>query len=54
MGKHPNNRLQGTLDLLVLKSLAARGPIAGASGTTTCSCTQDAICALTRTCIKCK
>ena len=24
MGKHPNDRLQGTLDLLVLKSLAAR------------------------------
>ena len=29
MGKHPNDRLQGTLDLLVLKSLAARGPMHG-------------------------
>jgi hypothetical protein len=27
MGKHPNDRLQGTLDLLVLKSLAACGPL---------------------------
>ena len=25
MGKHPNDRLQGTLDLLVLQSLASRG-----------------------------
>ena len=29
MGKHHNDRLQGTLDLLVLKSLAARGPMHG-------------------------
>jgi len=29
MGKHPNDRLQGTLDLLVLKSLAARGTMHG-------------------------
>ena len=29
MGKHPNDRLQGTLDLLVLKSLAGRGPLHG-------------------------
>src|SRR5216684_9327186 len=29
MGKHPNDRLQGTLDLLVLKSLASRGPTHG-------------------------
>ena len=29
MGKHPNDRLQGTLDLLVLKSLGARGPMHG-------------------------
>jgi PadR family transcriptional regulator, regulatory protein PadR len=29
MGKHPNDRLQGTLDLLVLKSLASRGPMHG-------------------------
>lgn len=29
MSKHPNDRLQGTLDLLVLKSLAARGPMHG-------------------------
>ncbi|HEY6971718.1 MAG TPA: PadR family transcriptional regulator [Candidatus Angelobacter sp.] len=29
MGKHPNDRLQGTLDLLVLKSLAARGSMHG-------------------------
>ncbi|HKD45306.1 MAG TPA: PadR family transcriptional regulator [Candidatus Angelobacter sp.] len=29
MGKHPNDRLQGTLDLLVLKSLAGRGPMHG-------------------------
>jgi transcriptional regulator len=29
MGKHPNDRLQGTLGLLVLKSLAARGPMHG-------------------------
>jgi len=29
MGKHPNDRLQGTLDLLVLKSLAGRGRMHG-------------------------
>src|SRR6202049_1036855 len=29
MGKHPNDRLQGTLDLLVLKSLAGRGAMHG-------------------------
>ena len=29
MGKHPNDRLQGTLDLLVLKSLASRGAMHG-------------------------
>ncbi len=29
MGKHPNDRLQGTLDLLVLMSLASRGPMHG-------------------------
>jgi len=29
MGKHPNDRLQGTLDLLVLKSLAGHGPMHG-------------------------
>jgi transcriptional regulator len=29
MGKHPNDRLQGTLDLLVLKSLASLGPMHG-------------------------
>ena len=29
MGKHPNDRLQGTLDLLVLKTLASRGPMHG-------------------------
>jgi len=29
MAKHSNDRLQGTLDLLVLKSLAARGPMHG-------------------------
>lgn len=29
MGKHPNDRLQGTLDLLVLKSLASRGTMHG-------------------------
>ena len=29
MGKHPNDRLQGTLDLLVLKSLASRGKMHG-------------------------
>jgi transcriptional regulator len=29
MGKHPNDRLQGTLDLLVLKSLAGPGPMHG-------------------------
>ena len=26
MPKHPNDRLQGTLDLLILKTLAATGP----------------------------
>jgi transcriptional regulator len=29
MGRHPNDRLQGTLDLLVLKTLASRGPMHG-------------------------
>ncbi len=29
MGKHVNDRLQGTLDLLVLKSLASRGAMHG-------------------------
>jgi len=29
MAKHPNDRLQGTLDLLVLKTLASRGPMHG-------------------------
>ena len=29
MGEHPNDRLQGTLDLLVLKSLATRGAMHG-------------------------
>jgi transcriptional regulator len=29
MGKHPNDRLQGTLDLLVLKTLASRGRMHG-------------------------
>ena len=29
MGKYPNDRLQGTLDLLVLKSLAGRGRMHG-------------------------
>ena len=29
MSKHPNDRLQGTLDLLVLKSLASRGVMHG-------------------------
>ena len=29
MAKHSNDRLQGTLDLLVLKTLAARGPMHG-------------------------
>jgi len=29
MSKHPNDRLQGTLDLLVLKTLASRGPTHG-------------------------
>jgi len=29
MGKHPNDRLQGTLDLLVLKSLASRSSMHG-------------------------
>lgn len=31
MGKHPNDRLQGTLDLLVLQSLARRGAMHGYS-----------------------
>ena len=29
MGKHTNDRLQGTLDLLVLKTLASREPMHG-------------------------
>lgn len=29
MPKHPNDRLQGTLDLLILKSLASAGPLHG-------------------------
>lgn len=29
MAKHTNDRLQGTLDLLVLKTLASRGPMHG-------------------------
>ena len=29
MGKHPNDRLQGTIDLLILKSLASRGTLHG-------------------------
>jgi PadR family transcriptional regulator PadR len=29
MGKHPNDRLQGTIDLLVLRSLASRGRMHG-------------------------
>ena len=29
MPKHANDRLQGTLDLLVLKTLASRGPMHG-------------------------
>jgi transcriptional regulator len=29
MPKHTNDRLQGTLDLLVLKTLASRGPMHG-------------------------
>ena len=29
MQKHTNDRLQGTLDLLVLKTLASRGPMHG-------------------------
>jgi len=29
MAKHPNDRLQGTLDLLILKSLASRGTMHG-------------------------
>ncbi|MBV9305608.1 MAG: PadR family transcriptional regulator [Acidobacteriaceae bacterium] len=29
MGKHSNDRLQGTLDLLILKSLASRGSMHG-------------------------
>ncbi len=29
MAKHPNDRLQGTLDLLVLKTLDSRGPMHG-------------------------
>lgn len=34
MGKHPNDRLQGTLDLLILKSLASRGVMHGYGITT--------------------
>lgn len=33
-GKHANDRLQGTLDLLVLTVLAARGPLHGYAITT--------------------
>ena len=29
MSKHPNDRLQGTLDLLILKTLASRGKMHG-------------------------
>lgn len=29
MPKHPNDRLQGTLDLLILKALASAGPLHG-------------------------
>lgn len=29
MGKHTNDRLQGTLDLLILKALARSGPLHG-------------------------
>jgi transcriptional regulator len=29
MPKHPNDRLQGTLDLLILKALARSGPLHG-------------------------
>jgi PadR family transcriptional regulator PadR len=29
MGNHPNDRLQGTIDLLVLRSLASRGRMHG-------------------------
>lgn len=29
MSKHPNDKLQGTLDLLILKSLASRGSMHG-------------------------
>jgi transcriptional regulator len=29
MPKHPNDRLQGTLDLLILKALARAGPLHG-------------------------
>jgi len=29
MAKHPNDRLQGTLDLMVLKSLASQGAMHG-------------------------
>jgi|SRR5204863_6169027 len=29
MAKHPNDRLQGTLDLLVLKAVARAGPLHG-------------------------
>lgn len=32
--KHPNDRLQGTLDLLVLKTLASQGPLHGYGITT--------------------
>jgi len=29
MAKHPNDRLQGTIDLVVLKTLQSRGPMHG-------------------------
>jgi PadR family transcriptional regulator PadR len=29
MAKHPNDRLQGTLDLMVLKTLVSQGPMHG-------------------------
>jgi hypothetical protein len=29
MPKHPNDRLQGTLDLLILKALSRSGPLHG-------------------------
>jgi len=31
MPKHPNDRLQGTLDLLILKALASAGPLHGSA-----------------------